>query len=62
MVVQRAGREGDDHKARFVTDAAAYAEMVSYLKALLGEQVVAVAADQDIMGLDEFYGNKLDGK
>lgn len=35
MVIQNAGREGDDHAARFITDRATYGELVRYLASLM---------------------------
>jgi hypothetical protein len=35
MIVQNAGREGDDYHERFITDPHAYADMVGYLRTLL---------------------------
>lgn len=66
MVIQNAGREGDDCTGRFITDKPKYDEMVAYIKTLLpaGEDVsdcdVVDKAD-DIPGLAVFYGNNLDG-
>lgn len=65
MVIQNAGREGDDHHGRFVTDPVAYYDMVRYLGGLAGKdkykELEFVAADQDIEGLDDFYGENLAG-
>ena len=64
MIIQNAGREGDDHSARFVTDAETYRAMVSYLASLANvqfEKINVVPLDVDINGLTEFYGNSLDG-
>lgn len=35
MIMQNAGREGDDHASRLITDAARYQDMVAHLKELL---------------------------
>lgn len=64
MIVRNAGREGDDHHSRFVTDPEAYGELVKYLATLFigppGQRVTEVVSpDQDIKGLEEFYGNSL---
>lgn len=65
MITQNAGREGDDHRKRFITDFEHYHGMVRYLMSLSqpanfkNEDIVGI--DQEIEGLDEFYGNKLDG-
>lgn len=66
MITQNAGREGDDHAARFITDASAYKEMIEYIRTLLPMVEVedmedVVSADDNINGLDNFYGNSLDG-
>lgn len=66
MITQNAGREGDDHAARFVTDKDRYRQMIIYLNTLNPmiseeENKDFVEINQDIVGLDEFYGNKLDG-
>lgn len=63
MIIQNAGREGDDHAKRFVTNADSYQKMLVYLNSLnpLKGEVELVNVDQDIPGLDEFYGYKLDG-
>jgi len=63
MIIQNAGREGDDHAARFVTDSKAYNEMIAYIRQYLPvEEVDALPLDQDIPGLACFYGNELDGQ
>jgi hypothetical protein len=65
MIIQNAGREGDDHHKRFVTDVGLYAEAVRFLKSICltpdkGDPEVVSPFD-DIEGLTEFYGNRLDG-
>lgn len=67
MIIQNAGREGDDHHKRFVTDAALYEEAARYLKTIvlfrecsdLDKDVVDPLVD--VPKLTEFYGNELDG-
>ena len=67
MIIQNAGRAGDDHRKRFVTDAALYKEAARYLKTIvmfpersdLDKDVVDPLAD--VPKLTEFYGNELDG-
>lgn len=62
MVIQNAGREGDDHVKRFITDSMAFLEMFIYLRSLARQDVPdcnAVAAAEEIEGLDAFYGHKL---
>lgn len=66
MIIQNAGREGDDHTGRFITNKYRYYEMVHYVKRLMpaGEDVSEediVDANKDIKTLDKFYGNELDG-
>lgn len=68
MIIQNAGREGDDHAERFVTDEGTYWAAMRYLKtiALVPEHHVdrakdVVDPDVDIKGLTDFYGNSLDG-
>jgi len=66
MITQNAGREGDDHTARFITNEHAYKKMVAYIKAMLpisDEEEITdiVSADDDFPGLTDFYGNNLDG-
>lgn len=63
MVIQNAGRDGDDHVARFVTDPQAYYDMVRYLAGFAGKDpnkvIELVSPDQDIHDLDSFYGESL---
>jgi len=64
MIIQNAGREGDDHYKRFVTDVGLYAEAVRYLKTV---SLVPDKGDSDVVNpfddvpkLTDFYGNSLD--
>ena len=63
MVIQNAGREGDDHAKRFITDAGLFGQMVQYIDAQCAAEnevvVEQLDADLDIDGLDSFYGNSL---
>lgn len=66
MIIQNAGREGDDHKKRFITDESAYISMVQYIKSLLPvlfetkiEDVVD--PEEEIDKLDKFYDGELNG-
>lgn len=62
MVIQNAGREGDGHIKRFITDELWFHEMVIYLRSLVQHddpEVFAHDAAGEITGLDEFYGHKL---
>lgn len=65
MVIQNAGREGDDHYKRFVTDEETYVATVTYLKTLCPAAVTkvedVVGPNDEVVGLTEFYGNSLDG-
>jgi len=64
MIIQNAGREGDDHRRRFVTDKEKYKEMIKYIRTLLeSEEEIEDYFDpnEDIQGLDSFYGHTLDG-
>ena len=64
MVIQNAGREGDDHAARFITNVEQYKQAVIYVKSLLppafGKVSDIVSADDDIPDLTEFYSDSLD--
>lgn len=64
MVIQNAGRIGDDHAKRFITDEISYLEMVMYIKTLIPiekMQITDVYNINDDLNLTEFYGNRLDG-
>lgn len=66
MVIQNAGREGDDHEARFITDSETFSRMCRYIERLSNkEQVVerdVYKEDQEIGAkLTTFYGNTLNG-
>ena len=64
MVIQNAGREGDDHRERFITDPEAFKRMLSYIKSLVPcelPKIPSFAADAEIKGLIDFYGQSLDG-
>lgn len=62
MVIQNAGREGDDHSARFITRTLVYQEAARYLRSLIAMFDGAVEkdeidADEERTDLDEFYGD-----
>ena len=64
MIIQNAGREGDDHYRRFITDDDTYREAARYLKSieLVTESALdsaIVPLDVDLPGLTEFYGGAL---
>lgn len=65
MIIQNAGREGDDHAHRFITDVAMYTEAVAYLRTVVNtpdEEIPDVVnVTDEIVSLTEFYGNSLDG-
>lgn len=65
MITRNAGREGDDHATRFVTDEELYKLMVKYIKTLLPVEFTEVEdvvdPNEDIKELETFYGNTLDG-
>jgi hypothetical protein len=65
MITRNAGREGDDHSSRFVTDESLYKKMVKYIKTLLPVEFTEVEdvvdPNEDIKDLETFYGNTLDG-
>jgi hypothetical protein len=64
MVIQNAGREGDDHAARFVTDLDAYREMVAYLRSIIPiewDETEVMDRMQDNPALTRFYDQSLDG-
>jgi len=65
MIVQNAGREGDDWARRIITDVAAYKEAARYLKSLcmvqeehdeLSAHVVDI--ETDVKDLTAFYGRE----
>lgn len=61
MVLQNAGREGDDHHRRIVTDPHQLARAVTLLRTFLPaiEASEVVDPDSPVKGLDEFYGDSL---
>ncbi len=65
MIIRNAGREGDDHHSRFITDSNLYIQAVDYLNSLLKRQEYnlenTVDPEKDISDLTEFYGERLDG-
>lgn len=67
MIIQNAGRDGDDCNNRFITNESSYREMVTYIKSLVSDNEYAtfledlIDADEDVPNLTEFYGNKLTG-
>jgi len=65
MIIQNAGREGDDSTGRFITDEQLYKEMIMHIRTLVKgrpyETSDVVDPDVDINNLTSFYGNDLDG-
>jgi len=66
MIIQNAGREGDDWTERFITNFEFYVGMVGYIQTLVPTSRIDtngdyVSPNTDIKGLDDFYGNNLDG-
>lgn len=66
MVIQNAGREGDDFHGRFITDGGRYFDMLKYLSTLCRFEdkdktpiIDLVDPEQDIKDLETFYGNSL---
>lgn len=67
MVIQNAGREGDDHAERFITDKDKFDEMCAYIRGLIPReydrtQEDVFDKDADIPELTYFYGNSLYGE
>lgn len=67
MIIQNAGREGDDHTARFITNKNRYIKMVKYIKSIIPVEPDddirdMFNLDDDITILTSFYGNDLDGE
>lgn len=64
MVIQNAGREGDDHARRFVTDWSQYRAMIGYLASLARYADPAIEAevdpDEQRTDLLAFYGDHMD--
>jgi len=67
MIVQNAGREGDDYVGRIITDGERYGAMVTHIHSLIqykqGEEFNGDirSPDEDFTDVDAFYGNSLDG-
>lgn len=62
MIIQNAGREGDDHFARFVTNGPLLNEMASHIRTLCQsyECVEIVDINKDNPSLTNFYGQDLE--
>lgn len=64
MIIRNAGREGDDHSSRFITDSELYDKMIMYIKGIMpisGVDTDVVKIDTDIPDLTIFYDQSLDG-
>lgn len=61
MVIQEAGREGEDHVADYVTDKERYREMIQYLRSLEEEEdnYSFLEPNKDEPNLTSFYGHEL---
>jgi len=64
MIIQNAGREGDDHAHHYVTLLSLYKEMVTYIKSLIKPTfddvtIPVIDQEEDIKALTEFYGDKV---
>lgn len=63
MIIRNAGREGDDHASRFVTDEEVYKEAAVYLQSILTpefrEVKDVVDPATDIANLTTFYSDSL---
>lgn len=62
MVIQNAGREGDDWERRFITNDRQYKAMIEHLNSLfIADDLDAdcVSEADDLPGLTEFYGDNL---
>ena len=62
MVVQNAGREGDDHYRRYITNDELFKDMVTYLQSLFEVDVYAhetLDLNEKLDCLTNFYGKQL---
>lgn len=62
MVVQRAGREGDDHSERFITNEENFINMIQYIRSLIPptqDELNTIDENEDRNDLDNFYGHRL---
>lgn len=67
MIIQNAGREGDDHAERYITDRVKYREMITHIESLIRLKLDlsklnndVIEANSDVPALTSFYGNALD--
>jgi len=64
MIIQNAGREGDDHAASFITDMEQYQAMIGHLATLQKHDDIkdrTTDPDTDVPNLTSFYDNELEG-
>lgn len=68
MIIQNAGREGDDHEERFITDEDGFRKMAVHIRTLLKSDEIIEPIEDVVLAdaplgrkLIEFYGNELDG-
>lgn len=67
MIIQNAGREGDDHAERFITNKQKFLDMAQHIKSLLPikpkDDITDIVEPTQVLGrkLICFYGNSLDG-
>jgi hypothetical protein len=64
MIIQNAGREGDDHAKRFITNVETFMDMGAFIKSMVLIEIglpEKIDADADIEELTRFYGNSLNG-
>ena len=63
MVIQNAGRDGDDFRRRIITDADSFRAMCSHIASLKPVTDIEDVVDpqSDVDGLTDFYGNHLGG-
>lgn len=64
MIIQRAGREGDDHYKRFITSKDNFTSMVQYIRSLItlvkDDYLDVIDENEDRKDLEMFYGHYLD--
>lgn len=60
LIIQRAGREGDDHVDRFITNERRYKEMIQYIMFHVAKKQIddVFSVDDDVV-IDNFYGYSL---
>lgn len=62
-IMQEAGREGDDHRDRYISNAEVFKECVDFINSLLQPKIEEINGlvdeNQDMANLTSFYGHKL---